>query len=119
MDSHVIGTAHTSATDAGRRAPSEELIATLRRRFDARLSTAHSVLLQHGSDESSYRPLPPDAVVYVHSTDEAAFVVRACARERVPVIAFGVETCKNTVSINRDIFQLHQLRTSDTPTSNR
>ena len=55
-----------------------------------RLSTAHGVLLQHGSDESSYRPLPPDAVVYVHSTDEAAFVVRACARERVPIIAFGV-----------------------------
>ncbi|MEJ8848428.1 FAD-linked oxidase C-terminal domain-containing protein [Variovorax rhizosphaerae] len=82
--------ARPSAADAGRRTPSAELIAALRRRFGTRLSTAASVLLQHGSDESSYHPLPPDAVVYVHGTDEAAFVVRACARERVPVIAFGV-----------------------------
>ncbi|MDM0110033.1 FAD-linked oxidase C-terminal domain-containing protein [Variovorax sp. J22R24] len=90
MDAHVIDPARPSAVDADRRAPSAELIATLRRRFGSRLSTADSVLLQHGSDESSYRPLPPDVVVYVHGTDEAAFVVRACARERVPVIAFGV-----------------------------
>jgi D-lactate dehydrogenase (cytochrome) len=90
MDAHVIDPARPSALEAARRAPSAELLATLRRRFESRLSTAGSVLLQHGSDESSYRPVPPDAVVYVHSTDEAAFVVRACARERVPVIAFGV-----------------------------
>jgi D-lactate dehydrogenase (cytochrome) len=90
MDAQLMNPVRPVAAPLGRRAPSAELLASLRHRFGARLSTAESVLLQHGSDESSYRPAPPDAVVYVHSTDEAAFVVRACARERVPVIAFGV-----------------------------
>jgi D-lactate dehydrogenase (cytochrome) len=73
-----------------RRAPSPALVETLRARFGTRLSIADAVLRQHGSDESSYAPVPPDAVVYVESTDDCAFVVRACAAERVPVIAFGV-----------------------------
>lgn len=73
-----------------RRSPSKDLLALLRARFDNRLSLGEAVLLQHGSDESSYLPQPPDAVVFVQTTEEVAFVVRACARERVPVIAFGV-----------------------------
>ena len=73
-----------------KRSPSPALLATLRETFGARCSTAAGVLQQHGSDESSYQPVAPDAVVFVQSTDEAAFVVRACAAERVPVIAFGV-----------------------------
>ncbi|MFN9470898.1 FAD-binding oxidoreductase, partial [Acidovorax sp.] len=75
---------------AQRRAPSSELIARLRQRFGDRCSTSQAVLLQHGTDESAYLPQPPDAVVYVHSTEEVAFVVQACARERVPIIGFGV-----------------------------
>ncbi|WP_156374432.1 FAD-linked oxidase C-terminal domain-containing protein [Pseudorhodoferax sp. Leaf274] len=90
MNAHVMDPVRPSAAGTRRRAPSAELLAALRGRFAARLSTADSVLLQHGSDESSYRPQPPDAVVFVHDTDEAAFVVKACAAERVPVIAFGV-----------------------------
>ncbi|MGF6528406.1 D-lactate dehydrogenase (cytochrome) [Variovorax sp. PvP013] len=89
MDAHVMNPAQPVAA-AARRAPSAALVAALRERFGARCSTTEAVLLQHGSDESSYRPLPPDAVVYVHDTDEVAFVVRACAAERVPVIPFGV-----------------------------
>ncbi|MDZ7864126.1 FAD-binding oxidoreductase [Acidovorax sp.] len=73
-----------------RRAPSSELIAVLRQHFGERCSTSHAVLLQHGTDESAYLPQPPDAVVYVQSSEEVAFVVRACARERVPIIGFGV-----------------------------
>ncbi|QRF56199.1 FAD-binding oxidoreductase [Variovorax paradoxus] len=82
MDAVVISPA--------RRSPSAELLALLQRRFEERLSTSQAVLLQHGTDESAYAPQPPDAVVFVQSTDEVAFVVRACARERVPVIGFGV-----------------------------
>jgi len=63
-----------------RRSPSPELLALLESRFAERFSTSKSVLLQHGTDESIYPPRPPDAVVYVRSTEEAAFVVRACAR---------------------------------------
>ena len=73
-----------------RRSPSAELLALLKRRFEDRCSTSAAVLAQHGSDESAYAPVPPDAVVFVCSTEEVAFVVRACAAERVPVIGFGV-----------------------------
>jgi len=73
-----------------RRSPSPALVARLKERFAERCSTAAAVLRQHGTDESAYASVPPDAVVFVESTDEAAFVVRACAAERVPVIAFGV-----------------------------
>ena len=89
MDAPVIHPAHPVASGQ-RRAPSAGLVAALRERFGVRCSTADAVLRQHGSDESSYRPQPPDVVVHVEDTQEAAFVVRACEAERVPVIAFGV-----------------------------
>ena len=91
MDAVVNSPARSATAHAApRRSPSAELIALLRRRFAERCSTSRAVLLQHGSDESAYAPQPPDAVVLVHNTDEVAFVVRACARERVPIIGFGV-----------------------------
>ena len=80
-------TAHAPARP--RRSPSAELLALLARRFEDRCSTSAAVLAQHGRDESAYAPVPPDAVVFVRDTEEVAFVVRACAAERVPVIAFG------------------------------
>lgn len=73
-----------------RRAPSAALLQTLAARFGPRCSTAQAVLLQHGSDESHYLPQPPDAVVFALDEEEVAFVVKACAQEAVPVIAFGV-----------------------------
>ncbi|MET0208362.1 MAG: FAD-binding protein, partial [Burkholderiaceae bacterium] len=73
-----------------RRSPSDALLSRLKQRFGERLSTSTAVLLQHGSDESAYEPLPPDAVVYVRDTDEVAFLVQACAAERVPLIGFGI-----------------------------
>jgi D-lactate dehydrogenase (cytochrome) len=89
MDAPVTTPAHPRPA-APRRMPSPRLVAALRERFGARCSTAEAVLLQHGSDESSYRPQPPDVVVHVQDTDEVAHLVRACAAERVPVIPFGV-----------------------------
>lgn len=91
----ISDTPLVSAADAAaditmpRRSPSPALIATLQQRFGERFSRSRAVLLQHGTDESAYPPAPPDAVVFVTSTDEVAFVVQACAAERVPVIAFG------------------------------
>ncbi|WP_077002045.1 FAD-binding oxidoreductase [Variovorax sp. KK3] len=82
--------ARTTAGDPARRSPSADLIARLQRRFGDRLSTSRAVLLQHGTDESAYAPQAPDAVLFVQSTDDVAFVVRACAAERVPIIGFGV-----------------------------
>ncbi|MEM5389631.1 FAD-linked oxidase C-terminal domain-containing protein [Paraburkholderia phymatum] len=86
LESHPAATVgHT----APRRSPSPALLAALERMFGERFSRSAAVLLQHGTDESAYPPAPPDAVVFVTNTDEVAFVVRACAAERVPVIAFG------------------------------
>lgn len=75
---------------ASRRPLPEALGRQLAAEFGARFSTAQAVRMQHGSDESAYQPVPPDAVVYPESTEEVARIVKLCAAERVPVIAFGV-----------------------------
>ena len=36
--------------------------------------------------------MPPEAVVYAHSTEEVAAVVRVCAETRTPLISFGTGT---------------------------
>lgn len=57
--------------------------------FGDRFTRSAAVCDQHGRDESPYPPTPPDAVVYVQSTEEVQSVVKHCARWEVPVIAFG------------------------------
>ncbi len=56
------------------------------------MSVAEATRTQHGTDESWHLPTPPDAVVYPASTEEVASVVRICAANRAPVIAFGAGT---------------------------
>ena len=58
--------------------------------FGSRFTTSNAVCLQHGTDESAFEPVPPDAVVFAESTEEVARAVAACNRWRTPVIAFGV-----------------------------
>jgi D-lactate dehydrogenase (cytochrome) len=77
------------STPSLRRPPSEALLAQLQARFGNRLSTALAVREQHARGESPFPMLAPDAVVYAHSTEDVVAVVRACAAERVPVIAHG------------------------------
>lgn len=57
-----------------------------------RVSTAQSVLDQHGHDESAFPPEPPSAVVMVSSTEEVSRVLAYCNEERIPVVAFGAGT---------------------------
>ncbi|RIK91377.1 MAG: 2-hydroxy-acid oxidase [Burkholderiales bacterium] len=80
----------TFAADALKRPFPEALASALRARFGERFSTAAAVRDHHGRDESPFPPTPPDAVVFAHSTDEVAEVVRLCRAHRVPVIAYGV-----------------------------
>ncbi|MGH9201175.1 MAG: FAD-binding oxidoreductase [Vicinamibacterales bacterium] len=62
----------------------------LRALLGDRLSTSQSVRDHHSHGESWHDPAPPDAVVYPESNEEVSAVVAACARARVPVIAYGM-----------------------------
>lgn len=73
-----------------RRSPPTPLVEALRALLGERFTMNRAVCLQHGSDESHYAPMPPDAVVYPESTPEVAAIVRLCAQHFTPVIAFGV-----------------------------
>jgi D-lactate dehydrogenase (cytochrome) len=57
-----------------------------------RLSTAQAVREHHGKDQTWNEGAPPDAVAFVHSTDEVQALVKICAADKVPVIAFGAGT---------------------------
>lgn len=65
---------------------------TLLQLFGDRFSTAQALREQHGRGESHHTPAIPDAVVFAESTEEVAQIVRLCAAEGVPVIAFGAGT---------------------------
>jgi len=46
----------------------------------------------HGRSESHFPLTPPDAVAYPQSTEEVSAIVRICAEEGCPVVAWGVGT---------------------------
>jgi D-lactate dehydrogenase (cytochrome) len=72
--------------------PGQGLIDALRSRFGERLATGVAIREQHGKDESYHQPYSPDAVVFAHSTEEVAEIVKLCAAEKVPVVPFGTGT---------------------------
>ncbi len=82
----------TAAPALRRNHPAQTVIDALRERFGERLSTSAAVREQHGKDESYHTPHAPDAVVFAHSTEEVAAIVRLCAAHKVPVIPFGTGT---------------------------
>jgi D-lactate dehydrogenase (cytochrome) len=61
-------------------------------RFGDRFSTNPVVCAHHGKDESSLPPAPPDAVVFVQSTEEVSTIVALCHKNQVAVIAYGTGT---------------------------
>jgi len=68
------------------------VIDTLTRDFGERAKTTSAVREHHGHGEGLADSAPPDVVVYPHSNEEVAGIVRLCHAARVPVIAFGVGT---------------------------
>jgi D-lactate dehydrogenase (cytochrome) len=80
------------ATQKQDRKAADKVIAQLGARYGNRLSTAPSVLEQHGHTTTWIANQPPDAVFLPHTTEEVQEVVRLCAAERVPVVAFGTGT---------------------------
>lgn len=61
-------------------------------RFGNRLVTSQAVREQHGHTTTWLETQPPDAVVMAQETADIQDVVRICAANRVPVIAFGTGT---------------------------
>ncbi len=70
----------------------DAFVARLRDIVGDRVSTADAVREQHGRDESFHPIVPPDVVVFAHSTDEVRQIVMLCAREGAPIIPFGTGT---------------------------
>ena len=70
----------------------EPLTEALAARFGNRFSTSDAIRLQHGKDESSYAPAPPDAVVFAESTEEVSAIAMLCHAHRIPMIAYGTGT---------------------------
>ena len=64
-------------------------IGVLKQRFGERLSQGATVREQHGATTTWLKNQPPDAVVFVESTEEVQDIVRVCIDHRVPVIPFG------------------------------
>ncbi len=57
-----------------------------------RLSTSRPVRDHHGESVAWFANSPPDAVAFVHSTQEVSDLVRICARHKVPIIPYGAGT---------------------------
>jgi D-lactate dehydrogenase (cytochrome) len=69
-----------------------ELVSKLCGEYGERAVTSHAVREHHSHGEGLADAALPDVVVFPHSNEEVAAIVRLCHLARVPVIAFGVGT---------------------------
>ena len=67
----------------------ETLLEELRAIDGARLSTAFAIREHHARGESHHPAALPDAVVFPETNEDVQAIVRACARHRCPIVAFG------------------------------
>lgn len=64
----------------------------LEERFGANLQTGAAIREQHGSSESHYEAMLPDAVVFADSKDDVVALVNLCVSAGVPLVPFGAGT---------------------------
>ena len=69
-----------------------DLVTRLTADYGARAVTSRAIRDQHSHGEGMADAGLPDVVVFPHTNEEVAAVVRLCHAARVPVIAFGVGT---------------------------
>jgi D-lactate dehydrogenase (cytochrome) len=69
-----------------------DLVRKLCGEYGERAVTSHAVRENHGHGEGLADAALPDVVVFPHSNEEVAAIVRLCHLARVPVIPFGVGT---------------------------
>jgi len=67
-------------------------IAVLRQRFGERVQTGEAIRHQHANTLTWIPNQPPDAVIWVETTDEVREVVAVAAGHGVPIIPFGAGT---------------------------
>ncbi|TAK14881.1 MAG: FAD-binding protein [Rhizorhabdus sp.] len=82
----------TAPVSFGRKPLPSGFIDDVRAVAGKRLQLGEAIRLQHGSSETHYDPVLPDAVVFAHSTEEVAALVRLCVAHDVPIIPFGAGT---------------------------
>ncbi len=68
------------------------VLGILRQQFADRFQTGQAIREQHAHTTTWITNQPPDGVVFAHSTQEVAEVVKICATHKVPVIPFGTGT---------------------------
>lgn len=61
--------------------------------FGARVETGQAVRDQHGVGDSWHASAPPDAVLFVETTDDVSAALAICHAHDFPVIAFGHGSC--------------------------
>jgi D-lactate dehydrogenase (cytochrome) len=67
-------------------------IGMLRQRFGERLQTGEEIRRQHANTITWIPNEPPDAVIWVESTEEVRSVVEVARTHRVPIIPYGAGT---------------------------
>ena len=81
-----------AASSTGERGDVATAIAILRQRFGQRLQTGEAIRRQHANTITWLPNQPPDAVIWVETTDEVRDVVEVARTHRVPIIPFGAGT---------------------------
>ncbi len=84
-----LANAASAPQATGQKNAVDDVIAQLKARFSERCATSQALREQHGHTTTWLQNQPPDAVVFVESTEEVAEIVRLCAAHKVPVIPFG------------------------------
>jgi len=79
-------------TSAARVPLPQGFLARLEARFGANLQTGAAILEQHGSSESHFEAMLPDAVLFADSRDDVVALVNLCREANVPIVPFGAGT---------------------------
>ncbi|MAI97815.1 MAG: 2-hydroxy-acid oxidase [Rhodobacteraceae bacterium] len=56
------------------------------------ISTKSSIRKQHGTNETYFPEMIPDAVVFVNNTQEVSTILKICHEEECPIVAWGTGT---------------------------
>ncbi len=81
-----------SAPAAARVPLPQGFLARLEERFGVGLQTGAAILEQHGSSESHFEAMLPDAVVFADNRDDVVSLVNLCREADVPIVPFGAGT---------------------------